>query len=70
MFPFFSADLEPEFADRIGNKTAVIGENVELTCVVENLGSYRVSEFFSFFFSTNSFSLLNILNKCVIKCFH
>lgn len=49
MFSFFSADLEPEFADRIGNKTAVIGENVELTCVVENLGSYRVSEFFSFF---------------------
>lgn len=37
------ADLEPEFADRIGNKTAVIGENVELSCVVENLGSYRVA---------------------------
>ena len=52
MHYFFSADLEPEFAERIGNKTAVIGENVELTCVVENLGSYRVSKFFFFLFLT------------------
>ncbi|XP_042895214.1 lachesin isoform X1 [Parasteatoda tepidariorum] len=36
-------DLEPDFVDRIGNVTAIVGQEVELSCVVENLGSYRVA---------------------------
>ncbi|XP_054706550.1 lachesin-like [Uloborus diversus] len=36
-------DLEPEFADRIMNKTVKVGEDVELSCITENLGSYRVA---------------------------
>lgn len=37
------ANLMPEFAAPIANVTAVLGRDVRLVCVVDNLGQYQVS---------------------------
>lgn len=36
-------ELEPEFLETLPNVTAVQGRDVSFTCVVNNLGDYRVS---------------------------
>lgn len=55
MYFFFCLDLpslffigylleaEPEFAEPINNVTVAIGRDAQLSCTVENLGTYRVS---------------------------
>ena len=44
---FFSAPAvvanEPSFVEQIQNVTVTAGRDVKLTCVVENLGTYKVS---------------------------
>lgn len=44
-------EAEPEFSEPIQNVTVAIGRDAQLSCTVENLGTYRVSYYlFSSFF--------------------
>ena len=36
----------PEFIEDIKNVTVTAGRDVKLTCTVENIGTYKVSNFF------------------------
>ena len=46
-------EAEPEFSEPIQNVTVAIGRDAQLSCTVENLGTYRVSNCFLIFKSMN-----------------
>lgn len=53
IYLFFVAALsdQPKFAEPIPNITVALGRDVSLPCVVENLGTYKVSFMHTFFHS-------------------
>lgn len=67
-------EAEPEFSEPIQNVTVAIGRDAQLSCTVENLGTYRVSYYFinkyylfySFFLFNDLYVKLNFLKYCYL----
>lgn len=45
-YPFSVLTEDPRFAEPIPNVTVALGRDANLPCVVENLGTYKVSKLF------------------------
>lgn len=63
-FPFFFLVMmdEPRFAQPIPNVTVAVGRDANLPCVVEHLGTYKVSIYVFFLLSAYLF-LYNIIEN-------
>lgn len=62
-----SNEAEPEFSEAIPNITIPVGRDIQLPCIVDNLGSYRVSSVLitlknmGIFFYTNNSKMLHLM---------